>query len=81
MFNIGTGKGTSVLQIIDAIERVTGQKVPHSIGPRRAGDPDMLVADPARARDILGLSTRYSDIDTIIRTASAWHKAQFQIRD
>ena len=73
-FNLGTGSGVSVRQILDAVERVTGRPVPHQIGPRRPGDPPALVADPSRARLELGWQPRLSDIDTIIATAWAWHQ-------
>lgn len=74
--NLGTGNGASIRDIIGTIERVTGCKVPHSIGPRREGDPPSLVADAARAREVLGWKPRHSDLDTIIATAWAWHQKQ-----
>lgn len=80
-FNVGTGNGTSVLEIIESVERVMGLKIPYTLGPRRAGDPPKLIADAARAEEVLGFSARYSDIDTVIRTASAWHKQILQIRE
>lgn len=73
--NLGTGTGTSVLELIASIERIGGQRVPHNLGPRRAGDPPALVADPSLAARLLGWRARHSDIDTIVRTALAWHKA------
>jgi UDP-arabinose 4-epimerase len=73
-FNLGTGSGASVREILDAVARVTGKEVPHRLGPRRAGDPPELVADPARARAELGWEPGLSDIDTIIATALAWHQ-------
>jgi UDP-glucose-4-epimerase GalE len=71
--NLGTGTGHSVRTVIDAVERVTGHKVPRREVARRAGDPPELVADPSRARETLGWSARMSDIETIISTAWAWH--------
>jgi UDP-glucose-4-epimerase GalE len=71
--NLGTGSGHSVRQVIDAVERVTRQAVPVRIGPRRAGDPAELVAQPTKARDILGWRPRYTSLDAIIETAWAWH--------
>lgn len=75
-YNLGTGSGVSVRQILDAVERVTGKAVPHRFGPRRPGDPPVLVSDVSRARAELGWVARRSDIDTIIRTAWAWHGSQ-----
>ena len=74
-FNLGTGTGVSVREILDAIARVTGKDVPHRVGPRRPGDPPVLVADPSRAMAELGWQPRLSDIDTVIATAWAWHRA------
>jgi UDP-arabinose 4-epimerase len=72
--NLGTGSGISVLELIASIERVSGRKVPHDLAPRRAGDPAALVADPGRAASLLGWRATHSDIDTIVRTALAWHE-------
>lgn len=73
--NLGTGRGQSVRQNIDAVRRVTGRAVPHSVGPRRAGDPPALVADPARAQAILGWRAIQSDVETIVGSATAWRRA------
>jgi UDP-arabinose 4-epimerase len=73
-FSLGTGSGVSVREILDAIERVTGKPVPHSFGPRRAGDPPVLVSDASRAGSELDWTPAMSDIDTIIATAWAWHQ-------
>jgi UDP-glucose 4-epimerase len=73
-FNLGTGTGFSVRQILTAIAAETGREVPHTIQPRRAGDPAYLVADPSAAREVLRFATRHSDLPTIIRTAWAWHQ-------
>ena len=74
--NLGTGRGISVREIIDATERVTGWTVPHQIAPRRAGDPAVLVAATAKANAILDWKARHSDIDDIISTAWAWRRAE-----
>jgi UDP-arabinose 4-epimerase len=71
-FNLGTGTGYTVRQVLNAIGRIAGKQVPHRIGPRRPGDSSRLVADPTRARDILGWTPQHSDIETIVRTALAW---------
>lgn len=75
-FNLGTGTGLSVRQIVDAVERVTGTRLPLRKGPRRPGDPPALVADAARARAELGFAPGVSDIDTIVATAWRWHRAR-----
>lgn len=68
--NLGTGRGLSIFDIVDAIERVSGKKVPLELADRRPGDPPALYADPTRAKELLGFVTRRSDIDTIIRDAA-----------
>ncbi|MFE0018062.1 UDP-glucose 4-epimerase GalE [Mesorhizobium sp. NPDC059054] len=68
--NLGTGRGASILEILETIDRVTGHSVPIAIQPRRAGDPPALYADPSLARSALGFSPQYSDLDTIVRTAA-----------
>ena len=75
-FNLGTGRGVSVREVLDAVTRVAGKSVPHRIAPRRAGDPSVLVADANRARTMLGWTARRSDIDTIVRTAWSWHRQE-----
>lgn len=74
VFNLGTGTGTTVMEIIEAVERASGKPVRRTIGARRPGDPPALVASADKARAVLGWQPRYSDIDTIIRTAWAWHR-------
>jgi UDP-glucose 4-epimerase len=73
--NLGTGRGHSVRQVIDACRKITGHPIPETIGPRRPGDPPELVADATRARVQLGWVPRYSDLDTIVETAWRWHRA------
>jgi len=72
--NVGTGHGYSIREVLDAIERVTGHAVPHNIAPRRVGDPPELVGDSTLLRQLTGWNPKHSDIDTIIRTAWAWHQ-------
>jgi len=64
--NLGTGRGYSVREVIAAAERVLGKPVPHVVGPRRAGDPAQLVADPSRAKQRLGWEPQRSDLETIV---------------
>jgi len=72
--NLGTGEGASVRQVLEAVERASGQPVPYDHGPRRTGDPPVLVADARRAKSALGWSPRHSDLDTIVETAWRWHQ-------
>ncbi len=71
-FNLGTGHGTTVKEIADAIETVSARPLPRRIGARRAGDPAVLVASNARAKAILGWEPKQSSIDEIVRSAWAW---------
>jgi UDP-glucose-4-epimerase GalE len=75
-FNVGTGTGYSVLDVVRAVEEVTGRKVPHEFGPRRDGDPPALVADSTRLRSTLGWTPRHSDLRTIVDTAWKFHNAR-----
>jgi len=71
-FNLGNGAGYSINQVIEAARRVTGREIAVLDGPRRAGDPARLVADPALARSVLGWSPQFGDLDAIIADAWAW---------
>ncbi|HEY3395045.1 MAG TPA: UDP-glucose 4-epimerase GalE [Lacipirellulaceae bacterium] len=71
--NLGTGEGASVKQVIDHCREVTGHPIPTREGPRRAGDPPELVADPSAAKRALGWEAKYKDVRTIIETAWRWH--------
>ena len=75
--NIGTGKGASVLDILNAIERVTGKAVPYNEGPRRDGDLTQLYADASKAKAVLGFTPQHSDLDNIIATAWAFHQKKW----
>jgi UDP-glucose-4-epimerase GalE len=68
--NLGTGQGYSVLEVIEAVRRVTGRDVPFERAPRREGDPPRLVADAARARAVLGWTPKQPSLDAIV--GSAW---------
>jgi UDP-glucose-4-epimerase GalE len=70
--NLGTGKGSSVREVIAAVERIAGRPVPQREAARRPGEPPELVADPALATERLGWRARHSDLDTIVTTALAW---------
>jgi len=73
-FNVGTGTGHSVLEVIRTAEEVTGKKVPYVVGPRREGDPPALVAASDRLRDTLGWRPQYADLRTIVE--HAWNFAR-----
>lgn len=72
--NLGTGIGTSVKEIIDAAEDVTGKKVPVVYGQRRAGDPAKLFASNTMAKEVLGWNPKYTDVKDIIKTAWDWEQ-------
>ena len=73
-YNLGTGTPHSVRSVIDAVERVTGKRVPWTLGARRPGDPAALFAAAGKAQAELGWSPRLSDLDAIVRTAWTWHR-------
>ncbi|WKL58578.1 UDP-glucose 4-epimerase GalE [Asticcacaulis sp. ZE23SCel15] len=76
IFNVGTGEGLTVLEVIKMAEKVLGIPVPHSFGPRREGDPQALVADVAKIKSMLDWQPKYSDLETLIRTAAHWQKTR-----
>ena len=78
--NLGTGTGHSVLEVIRAVEGISGLRVPRRIANRRPGDPPMLVASNARASEVLGWSPKHSDLETMVRTAWVWQKSR-EMRD
>jgi UDP-glucose 4-epimerase len=73
-FNVGTGKGCSVREVISAVELLTGKKVPTKMGQRRSGDPAELVASPAKIMKELGWRPKYLEIEQILETAWQWHR-------
>lgn len=76
VFNLGNGLGFSVKEVLSAAEEVTGREVPHEMAPRRAGDAAVLVADSAKAREVLGWAPEFTDVRQIIETAWRWHNDQ-----
>lgn len=72
-FNLGTGRGHSVREVVAAVERVAGRAVARREAPRRPGDPASLVAAPGSARELLAWTPLRSDLETIITTAWRWH--------
>jgi UDP-glucose 4-epimerase len=71
-FNAGTGHGFSVKEVLRTVQEVTGRAVPYEIGPRREGDPPLLVADSGRLQKDLGWNPQYSDLKTIVETGWRW---------
>jgi len=69
VFNLGTGRGHSVKEVLTAVERVTGKKAPYTMGKRREGDPPELVADAGKVRRILGWQAKRGDLEGIVRDA------------
>lgn len=75
VFNLGSGTGFSNVEVVQACARVTGREVNVTYGPRRAGDPAVLVASSARAEEVLGWRRERGDLDTIVGDAWRWHKS------
>lgn len=73
--NLGTGRGYSVREVIEACRQITGHAIPEQMGSRRAGDPPELVADATKAKTLLDWDPDYPTIDAIVETAWRWHKA------
>ena len=75
IYNLGCGAGYSVKQVIASVERVLGRKVPHELGPRRNGDPAILVAASDRIQRETGWAPEFGSLDEIVRTAATWRIA------
>ena len=80
-FNLGVGHGYSVLEVLQAVAAASGREMPAPKGGRRAGDPNILVADPSRARETLGFTPVHSDLKTIAETAWKWHRIAHPARN
>ena len=78
--NCGYGRGFSVLEVLDAVDRVTNLKLDRKMGPRRAGDPDSLVSDNRKIKATLPWQPRFADLDTIVAHALAWERRLGEIR-
>jgi UDP-glucose 4-epimerase len=74
-FNLGTGSGNSVLEVIEACRDVTGHAIPAELDPRRPGDPARLVAGAERAKTVLGWTPEFADMHTIVESAWKWHQS------
>jgi len=76
--NLGTGEGHSVRAVIQAVGKFSGGEVPFRDAPRRAGDPPVLVADPSKARKLLGWEPKNSSLDAIVSSAWQWHSQHYK---
>jgi UDP-glucose 4-epimerase len=74
VFNLGSGRGASVREVLAAAERVVGHPIPHAIGPRRVGDPPVLVASSSRARELLGWEPMHDEPEGIVASDWAWRR-------
>jgi UDP-glucose 4-epimerase len=72
VYNLGNGRPTSVREVVNAVEHVTGHAVPYQVGPRREGDPAILYASSDSIKRDLGWTPQYADIDVIVKTAWQW---------
>ncbi|KAI8614643.1 hypothetical protein BC830DRAFT_1126378 [Chytriomyces sp. MP71] len=77
-YNLGSGKGYSVKEIVEAARHVTGHAIPAEVKQRRGGDPDSLVASSAKAEQVLGWKRKYVKIEDIVATAWKWHTSHPQ---
>jgi UDP-glucose 4-epimerase len=73
--NLGSGTGFSVKEVVEAARKITGKEIKAEIAPRRAGDPSSLVADAKKAKDVLGWTPQFPEIEKIIESAWTWHEA------
>ena len=78
IFNLGSGSGFSVLEMLTAARKVTGHPIPAEVSPRRAGDPARLVASSAKARAVLGWTPEFDSVEKIIEDAWRWHQSHPQ---
>lgn len=74
VFNLGSSQGFSVKEMVEAARAVTGEVIPAEVGPRRAGDPDSLIASPEKAQKILGWEAPHTNVETIFSSAWQWRQ-------
>ncbi len=77
-YNLGTGTGYSIQEVLDAARKVSGKPIPATVGPRRPGDAAQLVADSSTIKEELGWSPKYDSLEAIMETAWRWHEAHPQ---
>ena len=75
-YNLGNSRGSSVLEVVEAVRRVTGHPIPAVVEGRRSGDPAVLVADSTRIRQELGWKPHYEELEQIVETAWRWHQLE-----
>ncbi|MCK5850218.1 MAG: UDP-glucose 4-epimerase GalE [Kiritimatiellae bacterium] len=75
IFNLGVGNGFSVKEVIEAAREVTGHPIPAEMAPRRAGDPDKLIAASGKAQEVLGWKPKFTDMNDVVASAWQWHQA------
>jgi len=75
-FNAGTGRGFSVKEVVEAVEKITGKKVPYTMGPRREGDPAQLIANSTKLRETLGWQPQFDTLESIIESAWQFESSQ-----
>lgn len=75
-YNVGTGNGFSNKQIVEMVKKVSGVDIEVTIADKRPGDPDQLIANPTKIKQELGFEPKYSDLETIVKTAWEWHRSQ-----
>ncbi len=80
-YNVGTGKGYSNKEVVEMVKKVSGIDFPVSMSGRRPGDADILVADQSKITKELGFAPKYSDLETIVKTAWNWHKSQSDLKN
>jgi UDP-glucose 4-epimerase len=78
--NCGYGRGFSVLEVLDAVDRVTNRKIERVMAPRRAGDPDSLISDPSLIKATLPWQPRHADLDEIVTHALTWERKLAELR-
>ncbi len=74
-YNLGNGNGFTILELIETARRVTGRDIPYDIGPRRPGDPAILIASSEKIRRELGWQPKYTSLEEIVKTAWEWHSS------
>jgi len=79
-YNVGTGQGYSNKEILDMVQKVSGKEIKVRMAERRPGDPDELIADSSKIRTELGFKPEYSDLETIAKTAYAWHSKAYELQ-
>lgn len=77
-FNLGVGKGYSNKEVVEMVKKITGINFPVIMQPRRPGDPSILLADNKRSQEVLKFEPKYSDLETIVKTAWEWQKKLFE---